>query len=279
MSASPDDVAFLTQHGKEAVVAPALEPVLGVRVHRVHGIDTDRLGTFTREVPRAGTQLEAARRKARLGLEALGTRRGLGSEGAVGPDPFTGLFPWNVELLCYLDESRGLEVVGRAEGRAAAAQWTGSDWDALQAFAVREGFPAHQLVLRPLQLDDPRVHKDLADMLSLRAAFEACRDAADSGPVCAEIDLRAFANPTRMATIARAAQDLALRLSQACPACHAPGFGIARHVGGLPCAVCATPTGLWRQAIWTCGACGHAETREREDLRRADPRHCPDCNP
>jgi hypothetical protein len=276
---SPDDIAFLTQHGKEAVVAPLIEPVAGGRVRRVEGIDTDTLGTFTREVPRAGTQLEAARRKARLGMERLGLRRGLGSEGAFGPDPFTGLFAWNVELLVYLDDEAGLEIVGRAEGRGAAAQLLSADWHAVQAFAVREGFPGHGVVMRPLRDDDPRVRKDLHDEAALRAAFEACRAEAGGGPVFVETDLRAFANPTRMATIGRAAQDLATRLSHRCPACAKPGWGVQRHVGGLPCAACRTPTGLWCRQVWSCGACGHEATVEREDLREAEPRHCPSCNP
>ena len=74
-------VALLTRHGKERALAPVLEPALGCRVERVGGYDTDQLGTFTREIPRAGTQLEAARRKARIGMELAGLPLGLASEG------------------------------------------------------------------------------------------------------------------------------------------------------------------------------------------------------
>ena len=62
-------VALLTQHGKAQAIAPVLEPALGCRVVTVEGYDTDQLGTFTREIPRLGTQLEAARRKARIGMD------------------------------------------------------------------------------------------------------------------------------------------------------------------------------------------------------------------
>lgn len=48
--------ALLTQHGKEQVIGPVLEATLGCRVQRVSGYDTDQLGTFTRDIPRAGTQ-------------------------------------------------------------------------------------------------------------------------------------------------------------------------------------------------------------------------------
>ena len=40
--------ALLTQHGKEAAVAPPLREVLGARLDVVSTFDTDTLGTFTR---------------------------------------------------------------------------------------------------------------------------------------------------------------------------------------------------------------------------------------
>ena len=42
-------IALLTQHGKERVIAPTLEPHLGCEVPLVTGFDTDQLGTFTRD--------------------------------------------------------------------------------------------------------------------------------------------------------------------------------------------------------------------------------------
>jgi hypothetical protein len=65
-------VALLTQHGKERVIAPALASALGVEVRHVQGFDTDQLGTFSRDVPRAGSQREAARRKAEIGMRLSG---------------------------------------------------------------------------------------------------------------------------------------------------------------------------------------------------------------
>ena len=70
-------VALLTQHGKEGVIASVLDTALGCRVERVSGFDTDALGTFTRDIPRAGTQIEAARKKARVGMELSGLPLGL----------------------------------------------------------------------------------------------------------------------------------------------------------------------------------------------------------
>ena len=96
-------IALLTQHGKEGAIASALDPALGCRVERVDGYDTDQLGTFTRDIPRAGIQIEAARKKVRIGMELSGLPLGLASEGSFGPDPMVGMFPWNVEFLVFID--------------------------------------------------------------------------------------------------------------------------------------------------------------------------------
>ena len=76
-------VALLTQHGKERVIAPVLNAALGCSVERVDGFDTDTLGSFTLDIPRAGTQLKAARKKARLS----GTGRNLCPTGGLSRAP------------------------------------------------------------------------------------------------------------------------------------------------------------------------------------------------
>ena len=80
-------VALLTQHGKEGVIAPVLAKLLGCRVEKVEGFDTDLLGTFTRDIAREGSQLGAARKKARIGMELSGFSIGIASEGWVGSAP------------------------------------------------------------------------------------------------------------------------------------------------------------------------------------------------
>ncbi len=65
-------VAFLSRHGKQTLVAPVLERAWGCKIVHTEAFDTDRLGTFTREVDRPGSQMEAVRRKARMGMALLG---------------------------------------------------------------------------------------------------------------------------------------------------------------------------------------------------------------
>lgn len=272
-------VALLTQHGKEQVLRPVLEPALGCVIEHVDRYDTDLLGTFTREATRPGTQMDALRRKARKGMELSGLPLGVASEGSFGPDPFTGMFPWNVELLIWIDDELGIEVVGVAQGPGRSGHLLTGDWAALEAFATREGFPQHHLVLRPEHQDDPRIHKGLSDTTRLRHAFEVCRDMAANGQVFAETDLRAFANPSRMERIGQAATDLVQRIQACCPVCAAPGFSVTERVPGLPCEACGLPTASHLNEVWTCLRCQHQVTVPRTDRRFADPSHCNDCNP
>lgn len=272
-------IALLTKHGKEQTIAPVLEAVLGCRIERVAGYDTDQLGTFTGEIPRAGTQLEAARRKARIGMELSGLPLGLASEGSFGPDPFAGMFPWNVEMVVLVDDRREIEVVGLGQGRASFSQRLVADWAAAEAFARAAEFPGHQLVARPEGPDDPRIRKGIDSWADLEAAFVRAQGQAANSLVFLETDLRAHANPTRREVIRLAAEDLAARLSSPCPACGRPGFWIVDRVPGLPCAACGSPTRESRAEIHGCLSCAHRETRERTDARHADPGRCDYCNP
>lgn len=275
-TAAPRRVALLTQHGKERVLAPLLAGAGFTLVHAT-GVDTDTLGSFTREVPRAGSQLEAARRKARLGMELTGLRRGLGSEGSFAPDPFAGLFPWNLELLVWIDDDLGLEIVASAQGPGGGASATVSSWKELRAHAAREGFPAQGLVLRPEHEAHAHVVKDLADEATLRAAYETCVSLARDGRVFVEPDLRAHACPERMRRIEEAGRDLVARLQSRCPGCDAPGWAATRRLAGRPCADCGTPTALARATVWGCVRCARTDTQE--EAGQADARHCPVCNP
>ena len=271
-------VAFLTQHGKEKVVSPVLSE-LGCTMHLVNHIDTDQFGTFTREIARPGNQLEAAREKARAGMTATGLRIGVASEGSFAPDPYTGLFMWNVEVLLWVDDTRGIEVVGMAQGAGHCGQVCTDDWQVLESFARRMAFPEHHLVLRPHDEHDARVHKGISSWDALRERFAACQHQASSRQVFAESDLRAFANPSRMRRIGEAAQNLLKRLRSICPVCEAPGYWVTGQEGNLPCGGCGLPTREPQAHIWQCVRCEHRVSRPRTDRRTADPQRCVHCNP
>lgn len=272
-------VALLTQHGKEHVIGEVLDMALGCKVERVAGYDTDLLGTFSRDIPRAGTQIEAARKKARIGMELARLPLGLASEGSFGPDPFTGMFSWNVEVLVWIDNERGLEITAMAQGKTNLDNVLTTNWEEAEVFARKSGFPEHFLVVRPEGENDPRIRKGIDSWDDLQAAFTWAVDQSENRRVFIETDMRAHANPTRMNNIRVAAEELAKKLSSNCPACGAPGFWIVERIIGLPCNRCGKPTHETRAEVYGCCKCTHRVTLERTDKAYADPGHCDSCNP
>jgi len=270
--------ALLTKHGKERAIAPRFAEQLGATITVTEAFDTDALGTFTREIPRFGNQLDAARKKAELAIELTGCSLGLGSEGSFTPGPF-GLGSFNLEVITLVDRARNLVITGAIRQFGHHASGTFDSWDALADFAEKAKFPSHALVLRPNDESHSHIRKGLNDREALRAAYDECRALATAGAVFAESDLRAHLNPTRMENIGAACDDLIIRMMRLCPSCQAPGFGIARLEPGLPCSWCGEATNDWKAEEFRCVACTHIESKPRADLQKADPGLCPHCNP
>ena len=271
-----------TMHSKEQVIAPVLEDALGLRVEVLRGFDTDRFGTFTREVPRPGTQREAARLKARAALAAVQEADfGLASEGSFGPHPW---LPWVAggrELVMLAVRVGGLELVGAdltAETNH-GSRLVGSVDEAL-AFAQEIGFPTHAVVVMGMHKGEPDVSNGLYKGLMTTEALEAAvrvvleRDRAAH----LESDMRAHVNPTRMQAIGRAAQDLVRLALSGCPRCERPGFDVVERLRGLPCAECGLPTRRVRMDIVGCLGCDFREERPPA-TGTAPPGECDFCNP
>ena len=270
---------LLTQHGKEKVIAPELLSSSGLEVIHVTGYDTDKLGTFTRDIPRFGSQLDAARKKARVGMELSGLSIGIASEGAFSNDPYTGLLPWNYELVLFIDDTRNLEITGFVGGEAQSASQLVSNWDDLTAFFSEAQFPSHHLVVRPDDEYHQECRKGINNIETLKEAYEWAKGLSKTGSVFVENDLRAHTNPTRMENILRATQDLAKKLNCLCPECKSPGFSITESKKGLPCSLCGAPTKLPIASIWSCTHCGHKNEELITNQTLADPSRCQYCNP
>ncbi|MHB8369797.1 MAG: DUF6671 family protein [Leptospirales bacterium] len=272
-------VALLTRHGKERVIAPVLEPELGCLIEHVSSYDTDLLGSFTREIAREGTQIGAARRKARLGMELAKVPVGLASEGSFGADPMTGMIPWNVECIVWIDDRLGIEVVGFAQGFARFSHVLAENWEDAETFARQSGFPEHHMVVRPEGEADLRIFKGISYWEELEELFEKALDLSANGRVFLEVDLRAHANPTRMDNIRLATLDLLKKLQSQCPSCGMPGFSMVERVEGLPCSDCGSPTREYRAEIHCCQKCAHRSIQARPGRHYADPQFCDYCNP
>ncbi|MCC3431121.1 MAG: hypothetical protein JGK08_14100 [Microcoleus sp. PH2017_04_SCI_O_A] len=245
-----------TMHQKERVMAPILERELGVIISVPANFDTDAFGTFTREVKRLGTQIEAARQKAEKALEVAGETLAFASEGTFGPHPMMPYLPANREIVILLDRANNIELVGESLSLETnySHQLVASIEEA-EDFAQKAGFPEHGLVV-------------------------VVGDAALTGKVHVETDMRAMYNPTRMKNIENATLDLVKKFKQLCPECGWPGFEISQRKMGLPCGLCYFPTQLVRSTIYLCKNCGYTKEELFPDGREtADPGQCQYCNP
>ena len=271
--------SLLTQHGKESVICPQLLDSNGLEVVHISGYDTDKLGTFTRDIPRHGSQLDAARKKARVGMELSGFMLGIASEGAFDNDPYTGMLPWNYELVVLIDDIRKLEVIGFFGGQAQSTSRQVSSWDELNALLSEAQFTTHQLVVRPDDEYHPECRKGIKDLESLKEAFDWATNLSKKGNVFIENDLRAHTNPTRMGNILKATQDLSRKMNSVCPECQSPGFWITERKKGLPCSSCEAPTNLPIANIWSCVKCDYNKEEVIDNQTKADPSKCNYCNP
>ncbi len=279
-----DVVAVLTSmHQKERVIGPILREELGLVVQLASDINTDDFGTFSRDVERTGSQLDAARAKIAAGFRsAPSVRVGLASEGSFGPHPYLPFLALGRELVLLVDRDCGLELAGFDETvETNFGHTVASDFGAALEFAQSVGFPGHGLIVSGSRDNKPApdilLNKDVTDAAQLEAAVT--ESVKRCGAAFVEADMRAHRNPTRMAAIERATRDLTRRILSRCPNCDHPGFDVVERIPGLPCAWCGEPTSEIMAEALACQACGHKEERLVATEPAADPGRCNSCNP
>ena len=275
--------AFIaTMHGKQRAMAPLLERFLGLDVTVPAGLDTDRFGTFARDVPRQGTPIEAARLKIRDGFALMPDARiGVASEGSFGCHPANPFLPWGHEWVVLHDRDAGWEITGQHAGPARHfAHVQTEDIRVALAFAHRVGFPCQGVIVMGVLDGVPSptasLHKNCNSAGELERAIEEVLARHDA--VSVETDMRAHRNPLHMRCIRRATLDLLRAIRSGCPACGRPGFVVHRQVPGLLCSSCGCPTGAVRAETLRCHGCGHEEDHP-VPLPFADPAQCDRCNP
>ncbi|MFM6062276.1 MAG: DUF6671 family protein [Microcystis panniformis] len=277
-----DRIAILgTMHGKERVIAPILAQEIGLKVIVPDNFNTDRFGTFTRDIKRIGTQIETARRKAQEAIELSGYEIGIASEGSFYPHPNLPLVSCNRELILLLDRVHNLEIIGQAiVTETNHAHQTVTNLAAALEFAEKIGFPSHGLVVMfdKNSLDSEQIFKGITDEKNFVKIVEDILD--KNGKVHLETDMRAMHNPTRMKAIAAATTNLVQKLNQLCPNCGCPGFDIIERKAGLPCGLCHFPTSLIKLELYGCQSCDYREEKLFPNGEKtADPMYCEYCNP
>ena len=274
-------IIFATNHGKAEAARKPFADILGTQVQELP-IDSDSLGTFSGEIARPGSMLDALRGKIRLAQDRTDAPLILASEGSFTSSDGFGLLVHGIEMLMLTDTRTGVDIVEQhisyQTNYATATLRSLSD---LHNFVHRIHFGSHALVLYPEGLPlVGNVHKGIMEIGEAERAFHLCSSLSPSQAVTGMSDMRAHLNPTRMKEIQECCKLLAKRLSTLCPRCSSGGFGLTATVPGLPCSECGTPTQRPRGELHTCAFCG-----EQRELPRSDGKtfalasECEWCNP
>lgn len=272
--------ALLTKHKKEQVIKPALEKETGLIVKVLDEFDTDVFGTFTGDVERPGTQLETARLKAKQCLEISGFDIGLSSEGSFGPHPTIAFIPYNIEIVMLIDKKEDLEIWGEWAGTETNYSQTVVDSiEKAQKFAASTLFPQHHLVVKPSNGHPQELIKGISNLQALTEAVNWAISISPDKMVKIETDMRAHANPTRMANILKATNNLINKINSLCPKCSTPGFWLSERRPGLPCEWCELPTIEILSEIYMCQKCKYTLERMHPKGEKASAGRCQNCNP
>lgn len=274
-------VVFATNHGKARAAVDPFQRVLNSVITELP-IDSDSLGTFSGEIERRGTMLDALKAKVKLARESTPERFVLVSEGSFSTTVGFGLIAQGIEMLLLHDADTGAEVLEQHiswdTNYATALLSTRED---LERFLTSIAFGSHGVVLYPHGVSPrERVYKGLVTLDEAERAFTASLAASPEAKVFAMSDMRAHFNPTRMSAISACCELLVKRLATACPKCQSGGFGLVATVPGLPCAGCGAPTQRAKAERHGCVVCGATVTMERSDgVKSVDPTECEFCNP
>ena len=274
-------ITFATNHGKLAAAYNAFEKTLKTEITELP-IDSDRFGTFSGEVDRDGSMLDALRSKVALARELTSERFILASEGSFSTAGGFSLVAQNIELLMLSDLETGAEIVEQYityETNYAAEVI--KNLNVLDSFLARISFGNHALVLYPGGLSPKHyVSKGIVDLAQARKIFTEYSALSPTASVMAMSDMRAHLNPTRMKAIQECCELMARRLANKCPSCTSGGFGIVATIPGLPCEDCGAPTSLALSEKHNCPFCAFIKEYPRQDGKKfADPSVCQWCNP
>lgn len=268
-------VTFATMHGKEHLAQAPFREILDATVIAPPDLNTDQFGSFAGDIPRTLTPKDAARAKARLGMQLAGTPLGLASEGS-----FTatfGVLVQQMEIVLFIDDDLGLELTeGTLTTSPLAGGRTITTPTQARDFAEVLGFPSQGVILQSTQNGKITAHKNVEGLDQLQRITEELLTAGATAMILP--DYRADRSPSRSDTIRVLCAQMATRLATECPSCHTPGFGQVDVEHGLPCTYCGTATHIIAADIHGCARCPRTLRMPRPETS-ASPQWCDECNP
>ena len=272
-------IVIATKHKKQNAMAALLEKELGVTCIVPENLDTDLLGTFSGEIERELSPIDAAKKKCMLAMKLTNTDLAISSEGSFGAHPLLYFLPADDEVLVFIDQKNGLEIAVREISTKTNfnAKEVSSEEDLL-AFAQSAQFPGHALILKDKKDGFTSIAKGIVNTKELLETFAKFKQSNET--VYVETDMRAHLNPSRMQVIEETTEKLIKKIKTACPSCNTPGFGIKNSIPGLPCENCKTPSKSTLYHVYACQKCTHTyEAYFPNGKQQEDPTYCDRCNP
>jgi len=271
-------IVIATKHKKEQVIAPLLLEEFNINAIICEQLDTDQLGTFSGEIERNLSPIEAAKRKCYMAMELTQCDLAIASEGSFGPHPTLFFVNADDEILVFIDKKNKVEIVVRhisTDTNFNGAEITNEN--ELKQFADNALFPHHGLIIRDKKDGVNEIVKGIDNWDLLQKTFHNFYS--KFGRMYIETDMRAQFNPKRMQVIKEAAQKLVAKMKSTCPQCQIPGFDITAVKKGLPCLLCNMPTQSPVAHIYKCAHCDFILENKIADKQFEDPMHCQFCNP
>jgi hypothetical protein len=272
-------IVIATMHHKEFVIGPALNQAFGTPYCVPANFDTDQLGTFTGEIERILSPLDAARKKCQIALELTDAEFAISSEGSFGPHPIFFFSSVDEEYLFLKERKTDLEIAVKSYSlNTNYGEFNKESKENLDDFLHRVKFPSHSLIIKNTAESNSFVKKGIKSISALRTAIEECN--AQFGEFYITTDMRAMHNPTRMEVIRELTGKLLEKMHSRCPHCKRPGFSITEVKTGLECSLCSRPTKSVKTAFYICSGCHYTEIEEYPQAKKEeDPMYCDYCNP
>lgn len=264
-----------TKHNKGQLVSPIFQK-LSIAISSVD-VDTDQLGTFSGEIPRVGTPKEVVLKKARLGLKSDSNLFATASEGSIGPDPTIPFVQSDIELMAWIDDKNGFELVESYRSFEITAERIELEsGDPIDKFLVSADFPNHSLIVKSKD-SGGEVFKGINQLNDLELAMQSLFK--NHKKIIIENDLRANHSPSRQKNIAAAAEKLVARLANLCRKCQLPGWGSVAGLYGLNCESCGQMEDKAVKGVVNgCVSCDYKEG-SLNDKKFITAAECSFCNP
>ena len=259
-----NEIAFLTQHGKETLISPIFSSTYNSQVVHTNDFDTDTLGSFDHATERKLSPEQTALKKAYLACTLTGCSQGIGSEGSINSVFGIGLL--DEEFLAFVDIRNNIEIVARVQRPIKLGAIDAKHQDEL--FEKLSAFEHNQYWMLKT-LNGWNKGLSVSYLTTQKLTF----------PVYLEPDFRAMHCPQRQAVIIKAAESLVQRLGSFCPQCSNVDFSIEHaKVSYLFCELCTLPTNQMQPKHPTCGHCGYYEAAI-DEYQKGSAFYCNFCNP